>query len=78
MYVAVTRKKYKDTYHKQILLRESYRENGKVKTRTLLNMTKLPKKQVEAIAAVLKNKDDIVITAKNQEQGKTIGLTFKM
>ena len=32
MYLTVTRKKYKDTYHEQILLRESYREDGKVKT----------------------------------------------
>ncbi len=76
MYIAITRKKYKDTCHEQILLRESYREDGKVKTRTLLNMTNLPKGQVEAIAATLKNKDDIVVTAKHQSQGKTIGLTF--
>ncbi len=39
-------------------------------------MTNLPKGQVEAIAATLKNKDDIVVTAKHQSQGKTIGLTF--
>ena len=76
MYIAVTRKKYKDTYHEQILLRESYREDGKVKTRTLLNLTNKPKKQVEAIAAALKNKDDIVITAKNQGEGKTIAFSF--
>ena len=76
MYIAITKKKYKDNCHKQILLRESYREDGKVKTRTLLNMTNLPKDQVEAIAAALKNKDEVVVTAKQQSQGKTIGLTF--
>jgi len=76
MYVTVTRKKYKDHYHEQILLRESYRENGKVKSRTLLNLTNKPKEQVEAIIAALKNKDDIVISAKNQSQGKTIGLSY--
>jgi len=43
MYIAVTRKKYKDTYHEQILLRESYREDGKVKTRTIANLTNKPK-----------------------------------
>ena len=32
MYIAFTKKKYKDIYHTQILLRESYREDGKVKT----------------------------------------------
>ena len=76
MYIAITRKKYKDTYHEQILLRESYREDGKVKTRTLLNLTNKPKEQVQAIAAALKNKDEIVITSDNQSQGKTIGLSF--
>ena len=76
MYIAITKKKYKDTYHQQILLRESYREDGKVKTRTLLNLTNKPKEQVEAMAAALKikNKDEI-ITAKQQSQGKTIGFT---
>jgi hypothetical protein len=76
MYIAITRKKYKDRYHKQILLRESYRENGKVKTRTIANLTKKPKKQVQAIMAALKNNDDITVTASNQEQGKTVGFSF--
>jgi len=71
VYITVTRKKYKNTYHEQILLRESYREDGKVKTRTIANLTNQPKEQVEAIAAALKNKDDIVITTKNQSQGYT-------
>lgn len=75
MYIATTRKKYKDTYHEQILLRESYREDGKVKTRTIANLTHQPKDQVEAIAAVLKNKCEI-ITTQDQSQGKTIGLSF--
>lgn len=71
MYIAVTRKKYKDSYHEQILLRESYREDGKVKTRTIANLTNQPKEQVEAIAAALKSKDEVVITTKNQSQGYT-------
>ena len=54
MYIAITRKKYKNTYHEQILLRESYREDGKVKTRTIANLTNKPKEQVEAIAEALK------------------------
>jgi len=76
MYIAITRKKYKDTYHQQILLRESYREDGKVKTRTIANLTNQPKDQVDAIAAALKNKDEVVITTANQSQGKTVGLSF--
>ncbi len=76
MYIAITRKKYKDTYHKQILLRESYREDGKVKTRTLLNLTKKPKEQVEAITEALKGKKEDKVSIKNLEQGKTIGLSL--
>jgi hypothetical protein len=37
-----------------VLLRESYRAGGKVKKRTLANLSALPMEQVEAIGAVLK------------------------
>ena len=36
------------------LLREGYREDGKVKTRTLANLSKLPPDAIAAVAAVLK------------------------
>jgi len=75
MYIAITRKKYKDTYHEQILIRESYREDGKVKTRTIANLTGRPQKQVDAIVAALKHSDEPIITTKNQEQGFTVGLS---
>ena len=76
MYIAFTRKKYKDTYHEQILLRESYREDGKVKSRTLLNLTNQPKEQVEAIAVALKSKGKPIVTTDNQSQGITIGFSL--
>ena len=77
MYIAITKKKYKDKHHKQILLRESYREDGKVKTKTLLNLTNKPKEQVEAIAAALKalKENNAVATSKEQYQGRTIGFS---
>jgi hypothetical protein len=37
-----------------VLLRESYREGGKVKNRTLANLSRWPEDKVEALAAVLK------------------------
>ena len=37
-----------------ILLRESYREDGKIKKRTLLNLTDFPPHVVEGFRAVLK------------------------
>ncbi len=76
MYITVTRKKYKDYYHEQVLLRESYRDdNGKVKTRTIANLTKLPKEQVDALKAALNTKTAKVVSTV-QEQGKYIGLSF--
>jgi hypothetical protein len=36
-----------------VLLRESYREGGKVKNRTLANLSKWPPAKVEALRAVL-------------------------
>ena len=36
-----------------ILLRESYRENGKVKTRTLANLSHLPSHQIQALRLAL-------------------------
>jgi transposase len=75
MYITVTRKKYKDRYYEQVLLRESYREDGKVKTRTIANLTKLPKEQINALKAALSIKSDTIVS-KKQQQGKTVGLSY--
>ena len=51
MFVAkIPNRKSPPTY----LLRESYREDGKVKTRTLANLTHLPQEQIDAMKAALK------------------------
>ena len=39
-----------------IIIREGYRENGKVKNRTIANITSWPKEKIEALRLVLKNK----------------------
>ncbi len=36
-----------------VLLRESFREDGKVKNRTLANLSRWPEQKVEALSAVL-------------------------
>ena len=43
-----------------ILLRESYREAGKVKNRTLANLSSWPEAKVDALAAVLKGQPPVV------------------
>ncbi len=77
MYVTTTRKKYKDTYHEQILLRESYREDAQVKTRTMANLTNQPEHQVQALRIALKTKkDEPLISVTNQKQGFTVGFSM--
>ena len=44
-----------------VLLRESYREAGKVKTRTLANLTAWPEAKVSALAAVLKGQQPAAV-----------------
>ena len=77
MYLTVTRKKYKDTYHEQILLRESRREGNKVKTKTIANITNQPKHQIEALAVALKTKkDEPLFNTATQKQGYTVGFSL--
>jgi transposase len=45
--------------HRCILLRESYRENGKVKNRTLANLTHCNPDEIEAIRFALAHKNDL-------------------
>jgi len=51
MYIATIRNRNSPP---AILLRESYREHGKVKTRTLANLSKLPPEAIETLRATLK------------------------
>lgn len=62
-------------YH-QVLLRESYREEGKVKKRTIANLTNKPREQVAAIIEALKHKGKEKVSVENLEQGKTIGFSM--
>ena len=64
------------TVYTQILLRESYREDGKVKKRTIANLTKKSPKQVAAITEALKNKSDDKLSKNNLKNGKNIGLSM--
>ena len=54
VHVATTSRTYKGKLYKTHLLRRTYRENGKVKKRTLANLTKLPEHLIEVIRGALK------------------------
>jgi len=79
MYIARTRKvQGSKTYH-STLIRESYREEGKVKSRTLCNITKLPEKYIDQIRRIIKedeggfNLSDLAL-GRSYEYGGTYAL----
>jgi len=67
------------TYYRH-LFRESYREEGKVKHRTLANLSNLPDKVIAAMKLALKHKDDlsVLVSVTNIETalGMRIGAVF--
>jgi len=54
MYIETLKKKQGTKIYKTVLIRESYRENGKVKHRTVSNITKLPKIYISRLKKILK------------------------
>ena len=54
MHVAIVPSRQRSAEYSSVLVRQSYREGGKVKHRTLANLSKLPAAAVEAVGAVLK------------------------
>ncbi len=63
MYVAENKSKQNTkkgkAIYRSILLRRSYRENGKIKKETIANLSKCPREEIEAIKLALKYKDDL-------------------
>jgi len=54
MYIAELKKKQGSKIYKTILIRESYRDNGKVKHRTIANISKLPAEHIRQLKASFK------------------------
>lgn len=66
-----------------ILLRESYREGGKVKKRTLANLTKCPPDAIDAIRAVCKGKtlcatDSRITLGESRQLGNVLAIKTAM
>ncbi len=62
--------------YESILLRESYRENGKVKNRTIANLSKHSKDEIRAIDLALKNKNNPKLLSSESfqiQQGRSVG-----
>lgn len=54
MHIAITKRTYKGTTYTTTLLRQTYREDGKVKHRTLANLSALPESVIEVVRRALK------------------------
>lgn len=67
--------------YRSILLRESYRENGKVKNRTLANLSKCKPQDIVAIKLALEHKDDLTVLTSigdsvQLQEGPSIGAVW--
>ena len=67
--------------YRSILLRESYRKNGKVKNRTLANLTKCKPQEIAAIRLALEHKDDLTVLASLKDavelqEGPSVGAVW--
>ena len=79
MYITTTKSKGKKKTYTSVLLRESYREDGKVKNRTIANLSHCKPNEIEAIRIALKYKSDLSslqsVTDKgvDLQQGMSVG-----
>jgi len=60
MYLTVTQSKSGKKVYRCVLLRESYRQGGSVKNRTIANLSHCKDNEVEAIRLALEHKDDLI------------------
>jgi len=79
MYIEELKKKQGSKIYKTILIRESYRDNGKVKHRTIANISKLPVEHIRQLKASFKGeKSNIKIsdlgTGRSYEYGGSYAL----
>lgn len=84
MYVTeVTHKIKSGKVYKSILLRQSYREEKKVKTRVIANLTKSRPEEIEALKLALKYKDNLALLGSITEnvklkEGQSIGAVWTL
>ena len=71
MYVDICKYKRGNKTYKRVLLIGGYREGGKVKHRTLANLSHCSDEEIEAIGIALKMKKQIVYGLLTDEHGDT-------
>ncbi len=81
MHVDVAYKKQNGKSYRRVLLRQNYREDGKVKHRTIANLSNCTEEEIQAIKLALKHKSDLTKLGSFQDnfhskQGLSIGAIF--
>ena len=81
MHIVENKSKHGKKIYSSVLLRESYRENGKVKKRTIANISHCSREEIEAIKLALRHKDDLskLISIRKDvklEQGLSVGAVY--
>ncbi|MCP4985299.1 MAG: IS1634 family transposase, partial [Colwellia sp.] len=81
MYVDIAHKKQNGKSYRRVLLRQNYREDGKVKHRTIANLSRCSEEEIKAIKLALKCKGDLTKLGSFQDnfhskQGLSIGAIF--
>ncbi|MEJ2353941.1 MAG: IS1634 family transposase [Anaerolineales bacterium] len=86
MYIDISTITKNGRTYKRVLLRESYRENGKVKKRTIANLSACSDQEIEAMKLALEHKEDLTELGSIRDdlrlcQGDSVGavwLVYKM
>ena len=81
MYITeTTRPGPNGTVYRCVLLRQSYREGGQVKNRTLANLSHCTPQEIEAIRVALRYKDDLAVLGTLQkapmQEGRSVGAVW--
>ena len=81
MYITeTTRPGPNGTGYRCVLLRQSYREGGQVKNRTLANLSPCTPQEIEAIRVALQHKDDLAVLGTLQkapmQEGRSVGAVW--
>lgn len=81
MHIVENKSKSGKKIYRSILLRESYRENGKVKKRTIANLSDCTPGEITAIKLALKHKDDLSVLGSLKEsveleEGRSAGTVW--
>ncbi len=78
MHIVENKSKFGKKIYRSILLRESYREDGKVKKRTIANLSNCAPQKIEAIKLALSHKEDLSALSESVElhEGLSVGAVW--